>query len=67
MDVSASGTSNVYTGGLIGSAERQAQFLASAHHTGSITVERGDSELNEAYTGGFIGFSGDRILLDNVN
>lgn len=66
VDVFVSGASNVHTGGLIGFAGQQVQFLDSAHHTGSVTVERSSgSELNEAYTGGLIGFSDDRILLDS--
>lgn len=66
VPVNAAGSANVHTGGLIGHAQYQVQWKASARNEGAVTVAPHSigGGLNEAFTGGLIGFSGDRILLE---
>ncbi|MBD2847397.1 S-layer homology domain-containing protein [Paenibacillus sp. IB182496] len=65
--VSATGRQDVHTGGLFGHASGTVQFDGEAVNSGAITVAApADGELNEAYTGGLIGYGGDRILLEDT-
>ncbi|QNK56388.1 S-layer homology domain-containing protein [Paenibacillus sp. PAMC21692] len=64
----ATGSEEVHTGGLVGHAEKQVQWTTGARNSGTINVTPKVSEgiLNEVYTGGLVGFSRDRILLESV-
>lgn len=61
--VTASGTSNVHTGGFVGKATREIRFVSSASNAGAMAVG-GGAVPNEAYTGGFVGYAEERILLE---
>ncbi|TLS51045.1 hypothetical protein FE782_16780 [Paenibacillus antri] len=65
--ITATGSREVHTGGLIGGAAASVTFAGEAKNTGPIAVSGGmhAGKPEEAYTGGLIGSSSDRVFLDN--
>lgn len=61
--ITASGSQLVHTGGLIGRIEGVLSFGGQAKNTGAIAV---NGKPNEVYTGGLVGFSSSRVLLENA-
>ncbi|WP_159882083.1 chitobiase/beta-hexosaminidase C-terminal domain-containing protein [Paenibacillus puerhi] len=64
--VSASGQQQVFTGGLIGKVSGNASFAGIARNNGAILVGAGAPAPNEAFTGGIIGYAGQRVLFDST-
>jgi hypothetical protein len=62
--ITASGTTDVYTGGVIGKALGLITFNKKAINTGAIEVS---SATDRVYTGGLVGFAGDRLLLKSTS
>ncbi|MFE5322272.1 chitobiase/beta-hexosaminidase C-terminal domain-containing protein [Paenibacillus sp. NPDC056579] len=64
----ATGNKEVYTGGLIGKSSGTVTFNnGTIRNSGTINVSGGDEQYpDNAYTGGFVGFAGQRLLLEHT-
>jgi len=65
VTVTASGSNQVFTGGLIGKVTGDVTFTDGAKNNAAVTVGTSALKPNEAYTGGLIGYAGKRVLLDS--
>jgi len=67
VSITAAGSSQLHTGGLIGAASGTVRFLDEAKNVGLIQVSGGTlpARPDEAYTGGLIGSSDSRLLFES--
>ncbi|HZG74273.1 MAG TPA: hypothetical protein VEZ72_00320, partial [Paenibacillus sp.] len=67
VSILATGSREVHTGGLVGGTNGVLRFLGEAKNAGAITVSSGThaGKPDEAYTGGLVGSSSARLLLES--